>query len=117
MNPQYIEGSSNDGNYAYMFCGGYGDMVQIIGTVEQEGTHGGISIYGHTYPGIPSDLYVYTSYDGNNWNFAGSTTVGNIYSNWIDFDYVTECFNYIAIVGYNSGDVVALWLDSVRITP
>jgi hypothetical protein len=117
-NVGYVTGSSNDGNFAHIHCSDYPDMAQIIGTMSQQGTHGKIEIYGKDGSGgYYSDLYVYVSSDGNNWNYVGMKTITNTSPYWIDFGYVTTCFSYIAIVGYDSANSVCLYIDCVRVMP
>ena len=117
-NHEYLRGSSIDGNYAQIYCPNPPSMGQIIGTFNEEYVHGLLQIYGKTAPGgYLSDLYVYVSTDNQNWDYIGFRRITSTSPYWIDLGYVEDCFKYVAIVGYDSGYSVNLYLDCVRVTP
>ena len=117
-NHEYLRGSAIDSNNAQIYCPNPPSMGQIIGTFNEEYVHGLLQIYGKTAPGgYLSDLYVYVSTDNQNWDYVGYQQITSTSPYWIDFGYVEDCFKYIAIVGYNSGYSVNLYLDCVRVTP
>ncbi|NLB75068.1 MAG: hypothetical protein GX799_01190 [Crenarchaeota archaeon] len=117
-NHENLRGSSNDGYTAQIYCPNPPSMGQIVGTFNEEYVHGLIQIYGNTAPGgYLSDLYVYVSADNQNWAFVNAYRITSTSPSWINFDYVDDCFKYIAIVGFNTGYSVNLHLDCVRVTP
>jgi hypothetical protein len=92
-------------------------MGQIIGTFDIEYVHGLLQVYGKSAPGgYLSNMYVYVSNDNYNWDYIGYQCVTSTSPCWIDFGYVEDCFKYVAIVGYDSGNSVNLLLDCVRVT-
>ena len=117
-NTGYIKGDSNDGNFAHIHCSNQGDMAMIEGTMDKE-TSGRIAIYGKSGSGYQSDLYVYVAdeYPSENWQFVKSLTITNTTAQWIDIGTSPIKFRYIEVVGYDSGNSVCLYLDSMRVTP
>ena len=117
-NPGNLVGSSPNGQYATLYAGNYGDQAMIIGNMNVGGEHGDISVYCYSGSGYYSNLYVYVSYDGNTWYEINSPiTVSSTSPSWIDFGYTNTCFNYIAVVGYDTGNSVLLNIDAIRLTP
>jgi hypothetical protein len=116
-NHENLAGNSNDGNFAYIYCGNPPDMAQIYGAMNGEAS-GQVEIYGNSYSGYYSDLYVFVSSDYQNWDQVGSkVTVTSTSPYWINFGQASGSFLYIVLVGYDSANSVKLDLDSVRVTP
>jgi hypothetical protein len=112
-----LAGSYPDGDFAHIYCGNYPDMAQIYGSMNREAS-GQVKVYGNSYSGYHSDLYVYVSDDYENWDQVGSeVTVTATSPYWIDFGQATDSFLYIVAVGYDSANSVKLDLGSVRVAP
>jgi hypothetical protein len=117
--PEYLEGSSNDSNFAHIHCTSQGDMAMIEGVMDKE-TSGHISIYGESGDGYYSRLLVYVAdeYPSQNWEQVNSLIAYNHDPQWIDIGTPTGVFRYIEVVGYDENDNgVCLYFDSVRVTP
>jgi len=112
-----LAGSYPDGDFAHIYCGNHPDMAQIYGSMNREAS-GQVEVYGNSYSGYYSDLYVYVSDDYENWDQVGSeVTVTATSPYWIDFGPSTGSFLYIVVAGYDDPNSVKLDLDSVRVTP
>jgi hypothetical protein len=117
VNHENLTGSFPDGDFAYIYCGNPPDMAQIYGSMNREAS-GQVEVYGKSYSGYYSDLYVYVSDDYENWDQVGDkVTVTSTSPYWIDFGPSSGSFLYIAVVGYDNANSVKLYLDSVRVTP
>ena len=116
-NPTALTGDSNDGNYAQIYGGNYNDGGNIVGWMNAE-AHGHIYLYGYSFSGYYTHLYVYVSY--NNYNDWTQTSVQTVYpssAGWIDCGYYGGNFRYIAIAALDDNGMSAnLLIDSVQVT-
>jgi hypothetical protein len=114
-NPSGLCGPSPDGNFAYLYAGNYGDEAMIIANMNGEAS-GHVYLNGYSDSGYYSNLYVYVSNDGTNWyllpNGDQIITANSAY--YIDCGSYSN-FQYVAVVGYDSGDSVSLHIDSVQV--
>jgi len=116
-NHENLAGSFPDGDFAHIYCGNPPDMAQIYGTMNREAS-GNVKVYGNSYSGYYSDLYVFVSDDYENWDQVGSkVTVTATSPYWIDFGPSSGSFLYIVVVGYDSANSVKLDLDSIWVIP
>jgi hypothetical protein len=112
-NPTGLVGSAPDSNWAFIWGPSYGSGGNIHGNMNTV-AGGNVYVYGCTYWDYPSDLLVYASYDYQNWYQIGTTiTVTWDTPEWISIGTSLSGFKYIAVVGYNTGNPVGLWLDAV----
>lgn len=116
--PEFIIGSEEDQYFAHLHCSDYGDSAKIVGIMNEQAS-GHIELYGRDGPGgYYSDLYVFVSSDGVNWNQVGSVkTITQTSNYWIDIGTPQGSFQYIGVAGYDSANSVCLYIDAVRVTP
>ncbi len=116
-NPSNLLGPYSDNQFAHLHASNYGDCAQIFGMLN-EATTGDIYIQGCSGPGgYYSDLYVYVSYDNQNWYWVNTLRITSTSSYSIHVGHVSNSFRYIAINGYDSGFSVCLYLDAVSVVP
>ena len=113
----YLKGPLNDGQYARIYAGNYGDAGAIMTALVAE-TTGYIWATGYGLSGYyNSHLYCYVSEDGTNWyGVQGSPTAVNYWDGVhnIYCGYYSGNFKYVAFAGYyDNGYSVNLALDHV----
>ena len=107
-------GSSNDGQYAYLYAGYYGDTAWISGQTYMQAT-GHIELYGYSAPGYSSHLAVSVSNDGSNYDPVSEQYISQSSPGWIDCGTYAGSFGYIKIhVDADSGPS-GIAIDSVRV--
>ena len=112
----------NDGNYAHIYGGNYGDAGYVRGTMNHESS-GEIVAYGYGQSGYYySHLYCYVSDDGSNWYEAPNSPIevnywdGGGQAHYIDFGDSPITFRYISFAGYDdNGYSVSIFLDAVHV--
>jgi hypothetical protein len=115
--PDNIIGATTDDQYAGLYAGNYGDQAMIVGELN-EVTHGDIYLYGYSVAGYYSHLYVYVSYNGQNWYQVSSQTVNPGSADTIDCGSYANDFVYIAIVVYDDQGLSGnMRVDAVSIVP
>jgi hypothetical protein len=114
-NPTGLVGSSPDYNWAFIWGPSYGSGGNIAGSMNTV-AGGNVYVYGCSGYECTSDLLVFASYDYQNWYQIGETiTVTWSSPEWISIGTSLSCFKFIAVVGYNTGNPVALYLDAVKV--
>lgn len=108
-----LTGSGADGNYAWIWGGNYGDGGNIVGAMNTV-AGGTIVVVAHSNPGYYSNMLVYTSYDGYSWTLVGQKTVTNFPTIYV-IGTVNYGFKYVAVVGYDQGNSVALNVDMLGV--
>ncbi|MCZ2809403.1 MAG: hypothetical protein O2V44_08620, partial [Candidatus Bathyarchaeota archaeon] len=122
QNPENLVGGANDGQYATLYAGPYpGDQAVIVGSMGYLGANyanGHIYLNGYSNPGYNSHLWVYVSYDNENWDLVSSQYVSPSGPHWIDCGVYPNVFRYIAIAVYDEGGSPSkLKVDSVLVIP
>jgi len=115
-----VVGSYYDNEFAEIYCPNQEDRADIIATLNKEvdSSGGRLEIKGCSYSGYDSDIYVWVSSDNEyDWEFVYMHTITATSPYWIDFYNVERSFQYVRIVGYNSGNSVRLSLDCICVTP
>jgi hypothetical protein len=81
--------------------------------------HGHIYLYGYSYTGYYTHLYVYVSYyHDSGWIHVSNQTVNPGSAHWIYCGSYGSNFRYIAIVAINDKGMSAnLFVDSVKVIP
>jgi hypothetical protein len=96
FDPYNIEGGQNDGQFARIYAGNYGDFAWITGELNRQAS-GEIHLWAHTVSGYSSHLIVYVSNDYSNWytTFNGYITNSNPYDincgSFNNFRYIGIC--------------------------
>jgi hypothetical protein len=112
-NPVYITGSGPDGYYAQIYGGNIGDGGAIICEMSSTVPAGSyIAIYQYSASGYySSEIVDVSNSSAGPWTEIGSATI----SGGPAWTYFTcpVAFTYIAIVGYDNGIPVNLYIDCV----
>ncbi len=116
-NQNNILGSTNDGNYAYLYATSTNAMVQFHTALDSQAQAGCVVLQGYVPPNYNSRLLVYVSTDNYNWHQVLDTYVYSTTNYPIDCGYYGGNFNYVMIVAYNSGAQAKIYIDSVRVMP
>ena len=116
-NHAYLRGLKTDGDEAHIHCSSSGNMGQIKCNLTDAVSGGFVRIFGHSNTGYTSDLYVYASANFNDWYQIGTTLTlsGSSNSEWIDIGHYHGNFEYVAVVGYHTGNQICLYLDCLRV--
>ena len=116
-NHAYMRDLEPDDDKAHIHCSSNGDMGQILGTLNGSLSRGYVRIYGTGAAGYSSDLYVYASDDEVNYYQIGSkiTLAGSGTLYWINVGHYYDDFEYVAVVGYHSGNAVCMYFDCFRV--
>lgn len=98
FDPYNMQGGQNDGQFARIYAGNYGDFAWITGELNRQAS-GEIHLWAHTVSGYSSHLIVYVSNDYSNWytTFNGYITNSNPYDiscgSYNNFRYIGVCVN------------------------
>ena len=115
-NQANLVGWQSDSQFAHLEgYGYYGVTGWIAGTMDDQAS-GHIYVKGRCVSGGATDLYVYVSSNGYNWNSVSSPYVSSTSAYWIDCGTYGGTFNYIKVLVQPAG-WGALELDSVRVEP
>jgi len=116
-NPNGLIGNTNSGSYANLCGPNNGDGGAIVGYMNDE-AHGKIHLYGYSAPEYQTHLYVYVSYDYQNWTLTKVQTVNPDPPHWIDCGSHSSNFRYIAIAAIDDeGYSANIHIDSACVTP
>lgn len=111
-----ILGPGNDDSYAEIYGGNYGDAA-AIGVQLNEQTSGEIYLYGYSYSGYYSHIYVYVSNDMQSFTPVSSGYVYPGSPQAIDIGYASN-FRYIYIAGFDDeGLSCRMEIDAISVVP
>jgi len=116
-NQNNIIGSTNDGNYAYLYAISNNAMVHLHTALNSQASSGCVVVYGYAEHNYNSRFLVYVSTDNYNWYQICDTYVYGTSCYPIDCGYYSGSFNYILLVAYDSGTQSKIYIDSVRVMP
>jgi hypothetical protein len=115
-NQANLVGWQSDSQFAHLEgLGYYGVTGWIAGTMDDQAT-GHIYVKGRCVSGGATDLYVYVSSNGYNWNYVSAPYVSSTSAYWIDCGTYGGTFSYIKVLVQPAG-WGELELDSVRVDP
>lgn len=105
-----------DGQYADIYGGNPGDGGYIFGNMNAP-SGGWVYAYAYSAPDYLSDLYVYVSYDSQNWYQVGEKIrIDSSSPSWVYVGRSPNTFRYIAVCGYDWPYSVNLHVDAVKIS-
>ncbi len=106
---------SEDGNYATLSSWGQnGAMARLVIQLDSCG-FGPINVRVCTPSGSGCNFYVYTSYDGSNWNFKGSPGIG-ANSGWFWQNVGDGAYlNYVMLIALDQGAQSTIYVDAVKV--
>jgi hypothetical protein len=119
-NPNNLVGSSNDGKYATLYAGNYGDSAWLT-TSMNTAAAGHVYVYGYsvtgTGGGYVSHLVVSVSTNGNSWTTISDQMLSPKSSPYnIDCGSTTSYFSYMKFfVDYHNGYSANVNLDAVHV--
>jgi hypothetical protein len=118
--PENMKHSYNDGSFTQLYGGNYGDGAEIVGSMNRP-AHGHIYLWGHSYSGYYTHLYVSVSNNGINWydtTIPVQTVDYRSGTYWIDCGSYGSDFRYLKLKAIDDNGMSArLLVDSVKVIP